>query len=40
MADHERQRRRERFLQSSKDVQEVWAREIACPDGPLAGSSA
>ncbi|MFH9016594.1 hypothetical protein ACH4C6_35500 [Streptomyces sp. NPDC017943] len=38
MTDHEQRRRREQFLQSSKDAQELWEREIACPGGPLPGA--
>lgn len=38
MTDHEQQRRCEQFLQGSRDMQEMWEREIACPDGPLPGA--
>ncbi|MCX4649226.1 MULTISPECIES: hypothetical protein [unclassified Streptomyces] len=38
MTDHEQQRRRGEFLQRSKDAQEIWDREIACPSGPLPGA--
>jgi hypothetical protein len=38
MTDSEQQRRREKFFQRGRDVQEIWDREIACPDGPLPGA--
>ncbi|MDX3772430.1 MULTISPECIES: hypothetical protein [unclassified Streptomyces] len=38
MTDHEQRRRREQFLQRSRDAQEMWERDIASPAGPLPGA--
>ncbi|MEU2855626.1 hypothetical protein [Streptomyces syringium] len=38
MTEHERRCRRQQLDQQDMDVQEIWNREIASPNGPLPGA--